>query len=94
MIILTIIFIFLLARSLLGDFWALLPTALFALSPTVLAHGHYVTTDMGAAFGVIFATYYFLKYINAPTRKHLVQHNSERKYVGAAVELFSRILLR
>ena len=61
---LTIIFIFLLARRLLGNFWALLPTALFALSPTVLAHGHYVTTDIGAAFGVVLATYFFLKFLD------------------------------
>ena len=40
---------------------ALLPTFLFAFSPTVLAHGHYVTTDIGAAFGTIFAVYFFLK---------------------------------
>ena len=69
--ILTIIFLFLLARGLMGDWWALLPTALFALSPTVLAHGHYVTTDVGASFGIVFATYFFLKYIESPSTKHL-----------------------
>lgn len=69
--ILTIIFLFLLAQSLMGDWWALLPTALFALSPTILAHGHYVTTDVGASFGIVFATYFFLKYIESPSTKHL-----------------------
>jgi hypothetical protein len=69
--ILTIIFVFLLARSLMGSWWALLPTALFALSPTVLAHGHYVTTDIGATFGVVFATYFFLRFLDKSSTKRL-----------------------
>jgi hypothetical protein len=69
--ILTIIFLYLLARRVLGNWWALLPTTLFAFDPTILAHGHYVTTDVGASFGVIFATYFFLKYLDKPSTKHL-----------------------
>ena len=69
--ILTIVFVYLLARRLMGDWWALLPTFLFAFDPTILAHGHYVTTDVGAAFGVIFSTYFFLKFIESPSTKHL-----------------------
>jgi hypothetical protein len=68
---LVILLIYLFARGIMGDWWALLPATLFALSPTVLAHGHYMTTDVGAAFGVIFATYYFLKFVESPSRKHL-----------------------
>src|SRR3984885_11580337 len=37
--ILAIILLYLLARRLMGDWWALLPTFLFAFDPTVLAHG-------------------------------------------------------
>ena len=69
--ILLVIFIYLLARRLMGDWWALLPAFLFAFSPNVLAHGHYVTTDVGAAFGILFATYFFLKFAEAPSTKHL-----------------------
>ena len=69
--ILTIILVYFLARRLMGKLWALLPTFLFALDPTVLGQGHYVTTDLGAAFGITLATYFFLKYIDAPTTKHL-----------------------
>ncbi|MBI1838699.1 MAG: hypothetical protein HYR95_00105, partial [Candidatus Colwellbacteria bacterium] len=39
-----IFFIYLWSKELMGSWWALLPAGLFALSPTVLAHGHYVTT--------------------------------------------------
>lgn len=69
--ILTIIFVYALAKRFIGDWWALVPTFLFAFDPTVLAHGHYVTTDLGATFGIIFATYFFLRYIEAPSTKHL-----------------------
>ncbi len=68
---LVLLFIYLLARSIIGTWWALLPSALFAFDPTVLAQGHYVTTDVGAAFGVIVATYFFLKFVEAPSTKHL-----------------------
>jgi 4-amino-4-deoxy-L-arabinose transferase-like glycosyltransferase len=68
---LVIIFTYLLAAGLMGSWWALLPAAMVAFSPTVLGQGHYVTTDMGAAFGVIFAAYYFFKFIERPSTKHL-----------------------
>ncbi len=69
--ILTIILVYFLARRLLGKLWALLPTFLFALDPSVLAHGHYVTTDVGAAFGVVLSLFFFVKYIDEPSTKHL-----------------------
>ncbi len=69
--VLLIVYTYLLARSIMGRWWALLPAALLGLSPTILAHGHYVTTDIGAAFGIVFATYYFLKFVESPSTKHL-----------------------
>ena len=70
--ILLIILIYIWSRELMGNFWGLLPATLFALSPTVLAHGHYVTTDIGAAFGVLFGTYYFVKFLSEPSRRRLI----------------------
>ncbi len=69
--ILTILLVYFLARRLMGKLWALLPTFLFALDPTVLAQGHYVTTDLGAAFGILLSIFFFLKYIDDPSTKHL-----------------------
>ena len=63
----TLIYIW--AKELLGAWWGLLPTFLFAFSPTVLAHGHYVTTDIGAAFGIVLGTYFFIKYFFKPNGK-------------------------
>ncbi|MBI2623536.1 MAG: glycosyltransferase family 39 protein [Candidatus Liptonbacteria bacterium] len=68
---LAILFLYGWARELMGAWWALLPAALFALSPIVLAHGHYVTTDVGAAFGVLIAAYFFLRFLRIPSPHHL-----------------------
>jgi len=88
---LLIILIYVWSKELIGRWWALLPTFLFSLSPTVLAHGHYVTTDVGAALGIFAATYYFIKYLTNPDNKHLV-------YAGLAFGIaqlmkFSAVLL-
>lgn len=69
---LTIVLIYVWARELLGNEWALLPAFLFGLSPTVLAHGHYVTTDIAAAFGFLFATYFFVRFLARPSRGRLI----------------------
>jgi len=69
--ILTIIFIYLLSQMFMGPWWSLVPPFLFAFDPTILANGHYVTTDVGAAFGIVVATYYFLQHLRSRSRKSL-----------------------
>lgn len=69
---LLIIFIYLWGKELIGRWWALLPTFFFSLSPTALAHGHYVTTDTAAALGIFVATYYFVKFLIKPSKKYFV----------------------
>ena len=69
-ILITLLSIFLLywwGRELLGPIWGLVPAILFGLSPTVLSHGHYVTTDLAAAFGVLIALYTFVWFLNKQT---------------------------
>ena len=56
------------ARRWAGDSTALLALGLYALSPTVLAHGRYVTTDVAAAFGVTLAGVSFSRFLAAPSR--------------------------
>lgn len=67
-----IIAVYLWSRQLLGEGWAFLPTALVAFSPNFLAHSHYVTTDIGAALGILAATYYFIRFLEKNERKNLV----------------------
>jgi len=76
-----IIFIYLWSKELLGRWWALLPTFLFGLSPTVLAHGHYVTTDIGAALGIFSALYFFVKFLNPPHNIVWGINNPSKKYL-------------
>jgi 4-amino-4-deoxy-L-arabinose transferase and related glycosyltransferases of PMT family len=68
----TALLVYLLAKKLFGPYWALLPFFLFAFSPVVLAHGHYVTTDLAAAFGTLLIfTFVIPKLIN-PTPKNFI----------------------
>jgi len=64
-------YIFFWAKESFGNKTALLALFLFSFSPTFLAHGRLVTTDVGAALGVTIATYYFLKFLNNPSKKNL-----------------------
>lgn len=66
-----IIFIYVWSRELMGRYWALIPAFLFSFSPTVLAHGHYVTTDVGATLGIFLATYYFVKSLFEPNQRNI-----------------------
>ena len=69
--ILTIILLYLLGRRILGDWWALLPATMFALDPTILAHGHYVTTDVAVLHSASFSQLIFsLKFIETPSTKN------------------------
>ncbi len=88
---LLVILIYFWAKELMGSRWALLPTFLVALSPHLLAHGHYVTTDVIAVFGIALATFAFLKFLFEPTKKRLL-------YAGLAFGVaqaakFSAVLL-
>jgi len=87
----TTLIIYLWSKKLFGKWWALLPAFLFGFSPTVLAHGHYVTTDIAATFGVLFGTYFFIKFLLTPKKSNLV-------FAGVALGLaellkFSLVLL-
>ncbi|MCR4275380.1 MAG: glycosyltransferase family 39 protein [Candidatus Wolfebacteria bacterium] len=88
---LLILFIYIWASEIVGRWWAFLPTFLFAFSPTVLAHSHYVTTDIAATFGIFVALYYFVKFTLNPSGKRLI-------YAGIAFGIaqllkFSAVLL-
>ncbi|MBC7074413.1 glycosyltransferase family 39 protein, partial [Candidatus Parcubacteria bacterium] len=50
-------FIFKFAKDFFGEKVAILSLFFFSFSPTFLAHGRLVTTDVGAGFGVVLATF-------------------------------------
>lgn len=93
-IFLTILFGFLLFKlgsEFFGVKTALLALTFFAFSPAILAHGKYVTTDVAAAFGFFTAIFYFLRYLESPSRKNLILSGV---FFGIAQSLkFSLVLL-
>ncbi|MFA5355180.1 MAG: glycosyltransferase family 39 protein [Candidatus Paceibacterota bacterium] len=75
MILLTLLlglFVFKWARKLAGNEAALAVLAIFCFSPTILANGRLVTTDVGAAFGAVLATYFWLKFLPSPKAKNII----------------------
>ncbi|MBI2056130.1 MAG: glycosyltransferase family 39 protein [Candidatus Sungbacteria bacterium] len=72
-ILLTLFFAMLLwrwTRERFGPLTALFTLIFFAFSPTILAHGRLVTTDLGAAFGFFIGFIAFLKFLENPTWKN------------------------
>lgn len=65
-------YLFKATRELFGDKAGLISLFLFALSPTFLAHGRLVTTDVGAAAGAFISTYYFIRALKIPTTKNII----------------------
>jgi 4-amino-4-deoxy-L-arabinose transferase-like glycosyltransferase len=61
--------LFLWTRRWAGSGPALLTLFLFVFSPTILAHGRLVTTDVAAAFGVTLAGFAFIPFISTPGQK-------------------------
>lgn len=64
-------FIYRWTKELYGKLAALMAVFLFSFSPTFIAHGRYVTTDVGAAFAFFFASYFFIKFLKNPSGKNL-----------------------
>lgn len=66
------ILIYVWARELAGTLAGLFALVLYAADPNILAHGHYVTTDLGIAAAIAAATYFFVRFLKQPTGKRLV----------------------
>ena len=61
-------FTFYWARKLGGNLVGLGALFLVAFSPTLIAHGRLITTDVAAAFGVMLAMYFWLKFLQKPIK--------------------------
>ncbi len=65
-------FIFKVAKELFGNRAALFALFFYSFSPTFIAHGRLVTTDVGAALGAFVSLYYFVRFLKDSTRKNLI----------------------
>jgi hypothetical protein len=66
------IYVFKWTRELFGNGAALLALFLYSFSPTFLAHGRLVTTDVAAAAAIFIASYYFIRWLKNSTPKNLI----------------------
>lgn len=64
--------LYLWTRRLAGTAAGLLALTLYAFDPNVIAHDHYVTTDIGIAAFIFFATYFFVRFLQEPTGRNVV----------------------
>ncbi len=76
MMLLTILFgwiLFWWIKKRYGARTGLLTLFFFAVSPTFLAHGRFVTTDVGAAFGFFLGIIFFLRFLEQRDAKSLIR---------------------
>ncbi len=66
------VYVFKWASQLYGNRAGLLALFLYFLSPTFLAHGRLVTTDVGAAAAFFIASYYLIKWLKESNQKNLI----------------------
>ncbi|MBB5058254.1 hypothetical protein HDF16_002968 [Granulicella aggregans] len=64
--------IFLAAREMFGDLAAIFALALFTFDPNFLAHGSYVTTDIGASLMTLLAVYAYYRVVKRPSMARMV----------------------
>jgi len=65
-------YIFKWAREIFGNQVALLALFLYSFSPTFIAHGRLVTTDVAATAAIFISLYYFVRWLKDPSAKNLV----------------------
>ena len=65
-------FIYRFTQELAGTIAGLFATLLYAFDPNVLAHNHFVTTDLGIAVFIFIATYSFIHFLKNPTPTHII----------------------
>ena len=70
--VLSVVLIFKWAGKLYGKKAALIATFIFAFSPTVITHTRFVTTDVPAMFGILLASYFFIKWIENHSQKNMI----------------------
>ena len=66
------IILFLWTKELGGTLAGVFAVALYAFDPNIIAHNHYVTTDIGSAAFIFIAFYFFVRFLKNPSRNHIL----------------------
>ncbi len=64
--------LFFFTRELAGTLAGLFAVILYAFDPNIIAHNHYVTTDIGIALFLFLAFYTFIYFLKKPTIKNML----------------------
>ncbi|TXG99830.1 MAG: glycosyltransferase family 39 protein [Candidatus Moraniibacteriota bacterium] len=65
-------FIYRWTRELAGTVAGLFAALLYFADPNIIAHSHYVTTDIGIAAFIFIAFYYFVRFLRDPSWKNVI----------------------
>jgi len=65
-------FLFWWTKKEFGKEVSLITLFLFSFSPSFIAHGRLVTTDIGAVLGFVLSTYFWLKFLRNPSTKNVI----------------------
>ncbi|MCD6550391.1 glycosyltransferase family 39 protein [bacterium] len=65
-------FLFMWTKELGGNIAGLLVLTIFSFSPTFIAHGRLVTTDVAAALGVVMGSYFWIRFLKNPSWKNIL----------------------
>jgi hypothetical protein len=78
-------------KELAGTVAGLLALLLYVADPNIIAHSHYVTTDIGIAASLFSAFYFFVRFLRDPSRKNIILSGL---FLGIAeLTKFSAVLL-
>lgn len=66
------IVLFIWTRELAGTLAGLFAATLYAADPDIIAHDHYVTTDIGIALFIFLAFYFFVRFLKRPSFKNVL----------------------
>lgn len=84
-------FVYRWTRELAGVLAGLFALVLYAFDPNVIAHSHYVTTDVGIAAFLFLSFYYYVRFLKQPDTKNIVVSGL---FLGLAqLAKFSAVLL-
>ncbi len=83
--------LFLWTKELGGVLAGLFAVILYAFDPNVIAHNHYVTTDLGSAAFIFFSFYFFVRFLKQPSGRNILFSGI---FLGLAeLSKFSAVLL-
>lgn len=83
--------IFLWTKELGGTLAGIFAVILYAFDPNVIAHNHYVTTDLGSAAFIFFSFFFFVRFLKQPSGKTILLSGL---FLGLAeLAKFSAVLL-